>query len=54
MRTGAVVAVLAAAASVALLILTIASLLQRLQHDPHALGKRYQLTVDAPRTRAPE
>jgi ABC-type lipoprotein release transport system permease subunit len=47
-RTGATVAVLSASAAVILLILTIATLVARLQSSPAAVGKRYQLTVDAP------
>jgi ABC-type lipoprotein release transport system permease subunit len=46
-RTLATSAVVAASVSVILLLLAIASLLQRLDHDPQAIGKRYQLTVAA-------
>ena len=47
LRTAATVVVLAASASVVLLLLTIAALLQRLENEPHAIGRRYQLTVAA-------
>ena len=47
-RLAAVVGVLAAAASVVLLMLTIASLLRDLESEPQTVGKRYQLTVSAP------
>ena len=47
LRTGLLVSVLAASAAVVLLILTIASLLRSLAEDPHAVGKRYSLTVAA-------
>jgi putative ABC transport system permease protein len=46
-RSAAVVAVLAVSAGVILLMLGMASLLDRLQHDPALLGKRYQLTLPA-------
>jgi ABC-type lipoprotein release transport system permease subunit len=48
MRFAAVVAVLGTAASVVLLLLALASLLQRLRDDPATLGKRYQLTARLP------
>ncbi|MDX6701780.1 MAG: putative transport system permease protein, partial [Baekduia sp.] len=44
-RFAAVVAVLGTAASVVLLLLALASLLQALRDDPATLGKRYQLTA---------
>jgi hypothetical protein len=47
-RFAAVVAVLGAAASVVLLLLALATLLQRLRDDPATLGKRYQLTAALP------
>ena len=53
-RTAATVVVLAASASVVLLMLTIASLLQRLEDDPATLGKRYALSVTAPSEAAEE
>ncbi len=46
-RSAAVVAVLGVSAGVILLMLGMASLLDRLQNDPALLGKRYQLTVPA-------
>lgn len=48
LRFASVVAVLGAAASVVLLLLALASLLQRLRDDPATLGKRYQLTTRLP------
>ena len=48
LRTAATVCVLAASASVVLLLLSIAALLQRLESEPQAVGKRYQLAVHAP------
>ena len=48
LRFAAVVAVLGAAASVVLLLLALASLLQALRDDPATLGKRYQLTTRLP------
>lgn len=47
-RSAAAVAVLGSAVVVILLILSIAALLLRLDRNPVAVGKRYQLTVDAP------
>ena len=47
-RFAAVVAVLGSAASVVLLLLALASLLQHLRDDPATLGKRYQLTAELP------
>lgn len=44
-RTSATVAVLAASASVVLLMLSLASLLQRLESDPETVGKRYRISV---------
>jgi putative ABC transport system permease protein len=46
-RSAGVVAVLGVSAGVILLMLGMASLLDRLQHDPALLGKRYQLTLPA-------
>jgi ABC-type lipoprotein release transport system permease subunit len=48
LRFASVVAVLGAAASVVLLLLALASLLQSLRDDPATLGKRYQLTTRLP------
>ncbi len=48
LRFASVVAVLGAAASVVLLLLALASLLQALRDDPATLGKRYQLTTRLP------
>jgi ABC-type lipoprotein release transport system permease subunit len=50
------VAVLGVSGGVVLTMLGMAALLDRLQHDPGLVGKRYQLTVDLPasRTRAVE
>jgi ABC-type lipoprotein release transport system permease subunit len=53
-RTLSTVAVLAVSAAVVLLMLGLASLLQRLQDDPSLVGKRYQLTVSFPADRARE
>jgi ABC-type lipoprotein release transport system permease subunit len=47
-RFAAVVAVLGTAAGVVLLLLALASLLQKLRDDPATLGKRYQLTAQLP------
>jgi ABC-type lipoprotein release transport system permease subunit len=47
-RFAAVVAVLGTAAGVVLLLLALATLLQRLRDDPATLGKRYQLTARLP------
>ena len=47
-RFAAVVAVLGTAAGVVLLLLALATLLQRLRDDPATLGKRYQLTAQLP------
>lgn len=47
-RALATVAVLGVSAGVVLAMLGMASLLDRLQNDPGLVGKRYQLTVDAP------
>jgi ABC-type lipoprotein release transport system permease subunit len=52
LRTAATVAVLGASAAVILLILTIATVVARLQSSPAAIGKRYQLTAAAPATAA--
>ena len=47
-RFAAVVAVLGTAAGVVLLLLALATLLQRLRDDPATVGKRYQLTARLP------
>ncbi len=52
-RATATVAVIAAAVSVILLLMSLASLLDRLQHDPAAAARRYQLSVSAPRGALP-
>lgn len=52
-RLAATVAVLAASAATALLMLSLASLLERLAQDPALLGRRYQLTVALPPEAAP-
>ncbi|MCW2952938.1 MAG: FtsX-like permease family protein, partial [Conexibacter sp.] len=44
-RLVATVAVLGVSAGFVLLLLSLASLLDRLEHDPGSVGKRYQLTV---------
>ena len=44
-RAAALVAVLGASAAVVLLMLTLASLMRRLEYDAQTLGTRYQLTV---------
>src|SRR5215208_1268114 len=46
-RAATAVAVLAISAAFALLMLSIATLLGHLQSDPHALGREYQLSVQA-------
>jgi ABC-type lipoprotein release transport system permease subunit len=51
-RLAAVVSVLGAATAVVMLLLALASLLQRLRDDPATLGKRYQLTTSLPPDRA--
>jgi putative ABC transport system permease protein len=55
-RMLATVAVLGVSGGVVLTMLSMATLLDRLQHDPGLVGKRYQLTVNEPasRTRAIE
>jgi ABC-type antimicrobial peptide transport system permease subunit len=53
-RTLATVAVLAVSSAVVLLMLGMASLLQRLENDPSLIGKRYQLTVSFPADRVHE
>ena len=53
LRALATVGVVAAAASVILLMLSLATLLDRLEHDPATVGKRYALTVPAPPSIAP-
>jgi len=53
-RMLATVAVLGVSGGVVLTMLGMARLLDRLQHDPGLVGKRYQLTVDAPASRARE
>jgi len=52
MRTAAGTIVLGSAVVVILLILSIATLLLRLDSNPVAIGKRYQLTVSAPPSQA--
>ena len=52
-RLAATIAVLAASAATALLLLSLASLLERLAEDPALLGRRYQLTVALPPEAAP-
>jgi ABC-type lipoprotein release transport system permease subunit len=52
LRSATTVAVLAVSAAFALLLLAIASLLGRLQSEPHAIGRSYQLTIDAPAAKA--
>jgi ABC-type antimicrobial peptide transport system permease subunit len=47
-RWAASVATIAVCAGVITLMLSLASLLERLRDDPGTVGKRYQLTVDAP------
>src|SRR5439155_396318 len=47
LRTATTATVLAVSAALALLILSIASLLGRLQTEPQAIGRSYQLTIDA-------
>jgi ABC-type lipoprotein release transport system permease subunit len=47
-RVAALVVVLAASAAVVLLMLTLASLMRRLEYDAQTLGTRYQLTVADP------
>ncbi|HEY1594998.1 MAG TPA: FtsX-like permease family protein [Thermoleophilaceae bacterium] len=51
-RMLATVAVLGVSGGVVLTMLAMAHLLDRLQHDPGLVGKRYQLTVDLPPSRA--
>ncbi|MBV9213067.1 MAG: ABC transporter permease [Actinobacteria bacterium] len=53
-RAVATVAVLGVSAGVALLMLALASTLDRLEQDPSLLGKRYALTVRAPASRTGE
>jgi ABC-type lipoprotein release transport system permease subunit len=48
----ATVAVLGVSGGVVLTMLSMATLLDRLQHDPGLVGKRYQLTVDEPASSA--
>jgi putative ABC transport system permease protein len=50
-RMLATVAVLGISGGVVLTMLSMATLLDRLQHDPSLVGKRYQLTVDEPASR---
>ena len=51
-RAAALVGVLAASAAIVLLMLTLASLMGRLEHDAQTLGTRYQLTLADPRSSA--
>jgi ABC-type antimicrobial peptide transport system permease subunit len=53
-RSATAVAVLAVSAAFALLILSIATLLSRLESEPQAIGRAYQLSVDAPLDRLEE
>jgi len=53
-RYAGVVAVLGACAAVVLLMLALASLLERLRDDPATLGKRYSLTVSADASAVPD
>jgi ABC-type lipoprotein release transport system permease subunit len=53
-RAIATVAVLAVASSVVLLMLSLASFLSRLEHDPGSVGRRYDLTASLPADRARE
>jgi ABC-type lipoprotein release transport system permease subunit len=53
-RTLSTALVVAAAASVVLLMLALASFLDGLQNDPGAIGKRYQLTANLPADSAPD
>jgi hypothetical protein len=53
-RTLATVVVLAVSAGVVLTMLGMAQLLDRLQHDPGVVGKRYQFTLDLPASRTRE
>jgi ABC-type lipoprotein release transport system permease subunit len=53
-RFGVLVVVLGAAASVVLLLVSLASLLATLRDDPGTLGKRYQLTARLPAESAPQ
>ncbi len=50
-RSVTAVTVLAVSAAFALLILSIATLLSRLESEPQAIGRAYQLSVDAPPAR---
>jgi predicted lysophospholipase L1 biosynthesis ABC-type transport system permease subunit len=52
-RALTVVAILATTGAVLVLLLALASLLSGLRDDPSALGRRYQLSVDAPARDAP-
>jgi ABC-type antimicrobial peptide transport system permease subunit len=52
-RFAGTVAVIAMCASVVLLMLALATLLERLRDDPATLGKRYALTLDAPASQVP-
>jgi ABC-type antimicrobial peptide transport system permease subunit len=54
LRSATTVAVLAVSAAFALLLLAIASLLGRLQTDPQAIGRSYQLSIDAPAAKTAE
>ncbi|HYY23347.1 MAG TPA: FtsX-like permease family protein, partial [Thermoleophilaceae bacterium] len=51
-RAAATAGVLSVAAAVVLLLLALASLLLRLENDPGAIGRRYQLTAQLPPARA--
>ncbi|MFL6036630.1 MAG: FtsX-like permease family protein [Gaiellaceae bacterium] len=52
-RSATAVAVLAVSAAFALLILSIATLLSRLQSEPQAIGRAYQISVAAPAAELP-
>ena len=52
-RLAGTVAVLGAATGLVLLMLSLASVLERLQSDPGVIGKRYQLTANGPASLAP-
>src|SRR5262249_37190959 len=52
-RSATAVAVLAVSAAFALLILSIATLLSRLENEPQAIGRAYQVVVNAPAAELP-
>jgi ABC-type antimicrobial peptide transport system permease subunit len=53
-RSATAIAVLTVSSALALLVLAIASLVARLQSEPQAIGRAYQLSVDAPVARLHE